>query len=204
MHRRSIAVLVGALATASLLVARPALAGAPLICFPFDIGAARSLPILQTGYGAVDPKYDVSRLVADTIELLDAKAPIIVHMETIRRAALYAERNPKAGAALLAALQTRAGVPGPDAPAAVFDFGYLVETYKQGRVPVAGDADGYVWIQKAIALRGDPQMELPAAIISAWPKRPDNAALVRTATLAAKSDELLSRNRPGRIPATEP
>jgi len=203
MRRISIAVSVCTLAVAATLGARPAFAGPPLVCFPFDIGHARSLPILDRGYGAADPKYDVSRLVADTLELLDPKAPVIVHMETMRRAALYATTHTQAGEALLAALQKRAAIPGPDAPLAVFDLGYLVETYRQASVPLGGNIDGYVWVQKAIALRPDPQMEFAAAIMSAWPRRADHAEHVRVASAAAATDELLGRNLAGHIPGTE-
>ena len=66
MRRTSFFVLAGVIA-AAVLSTRPAFAGPPLVCFPFDIGQARSLPILQSGYGAVDPKYDVAHLVTGQI-----------------------------------------------------------------------------------------------------------------------------------------
>ena len=203
MRRTSFFVLAGVIA-AAVLSTRPAFAGPPLVCFPFDIGQARSLPILQTGYGAVDPKYDVAHLVTDTLELLTPKAPVIVHMETIRRAALYAKANPYAGAALLSAVQARAETRSVDAPLAVFDFGYLVETYRQAGAQVGADVDGYVWVQKAIALDGNPQMEFAAAIMSGWPRRPNHAAHVRTAEAAARNDELLNRNLAGHIQESQP
>ena len=49
-------VLVAALAS-------PALAGPPLVCFPFDIGTARSLPWApDTGWKGTRSDYDVTRL----------------------------------------------------------------------------------------------------------------------------------------------
>ena len=203
MRSTSIVVSVCTVAVAAALTARPAFAGPPLVCFPFDIGHARSLPILDRGYGAPDPKYDLSRLVPDTLELLDPKAPVIVHMETIRRAALYAKDNAKAGEMLLTAIEKRAATPGADAPVNVFDLGYLVETYRQAGVALPSNVDGYVWVQKAIALKTDPQMEFAAAIISAWPRRADHAEHVRLATAAAPKDELLGRNLSGHLPGTE-
>ena len=191
MLRRPLTVVATTMA-AALLAAQPVLAGPPLVCFPFEIGNARSLPEL------------VELLRADqTIELLDAKTPVIVHMETMRRAALYALANRTAGAELLAKLRERAGMKTADAPLAVFDFGYLVETYRQAGVHLGDEIDGYVWVQKAIALQKDPQMEFAAAIISAWPKRAEHTEHVRNATAGAANDPLLSKNLAGHLQEPE-
>jgi len=72
-----VAVFVCAIGSTVILVTRPAFAGPPLVCFPFDIGHARSLPIVSTGYGAIDPVYDASRLTADTLDLLDPRSPVV-------------------------------------------------------------------------------------------------------------------------------
>jgi hypothetical protein len=200
MHRISRPALVAALLLVAIVGIRPALAGAPLVCHPFDIGSARSLPIAQIGFGAPDRKYDVSHLVSDTIDLLAPRTPVIVRMETIRRATLYAQAYPAQAIALFDALHQRAGVNSPDGPNAVFDFGYLVETYRQAGVKVGNDVDGYVWIQKAIALTNDPQMEFAAAIITAWPKRSTHPDHVRKATAAAPTDQLLNRNLSDHVP----
>ena len=64
MRSTSIVVSVCTVAVAAALTARPAFAGPPLVCFPFDIGHARSLPILDRGYGAPDLKYDKPALLA--------------------------------------------------------------------------------------------------------------------------------------------
>jgi hypothetical protein len=191
---------VAAVFLVAIVGIRPALAGTPLVCFPFDIGNARSLPIAHTGYGAPDPKYDASQLVGDTIDLLAARTPVIVRMETIRRAALYARAYPGRATELYDALQQRARVSSPDGPNAVFDFGYLVETYRQAGVKVGNDVDGYVWIQKAIALTNDPQMEFAAALVTAWPKRSTHPDHVRKATAAAPNDQLLNRNLADHVP----
>src|SRR3989442_10873598 len=111
MRRTSFIVFAGVIAAAAVLSTRPAFAGPPLVCFPFDIGQARSLPILQTGYGAVDPKYDLAHLVTDTLQLLTPNAPAIAHIHTIRRAAPDAKANPNAAAALPSAGQARAETP---------------------------------------------------------------------------------------------
>jgi hypothetical protein len=120
------------LASAALLVlARPALAGPPLLCFPFEIGAARSLPMSTDAakhWRAIDPKYDVAHLVADTLSLLVPSTPTIVRMETLRRATVYASAHPALAVELMSALKARDDA---RAPMAAFDYGYFVESSRQ-------------------------------------------------------------------------
>ena len=77
---------------AALLFVSPALAGPPLLCFPYEIGEAKSLP---WGGDRMQPSsgYDHSHLVDDTVRLLEAEPETIVRMETLRRAALYAGQS---------------------------------------------------------------------------------------------------------------
>jgi hypothetical protein len=112
----------------AVLVSRPAAAGPPLLCFPFDIGNARSLPMGHGDWRSVDPKYDVSQLVTDTLALLTPGTPVIVRMETLRRATIYAAANPDLAKGLMGALKTRADA---KVPLAAFDLGYLVEAYME-------------------------------------------------------------------------
>src|SRR5207245_7417655 len=91
-------------AAALVLIARPALAGPPLLCFPFEIGAAKSLPMGHGAWHDIDSKYDVTRLVDDTLALLSPDAPVKVRMETIRRATIYASKHSAIAHTLLAAL----------------------------------------------------------------------------------------------------
>src|SRR6188474_2811074 len=65
-------------------------AGTPLICHPYAIGAAKSLPGSDGDWKGVNPNYDRTHLVRDTLALLTPETPIIVRMETLRRAAIYA------------------------------------------------------------------------------------------------------------------
>ena len=91
-HRRHRSTLFALLA--ALALAAPALAGPPLLCHPFNIGDARSLPWDGTRafwQGRAD--YRLENLAADTEALLTPSTPVIVRMETLRRAALYAERR---------------------------------------------------------------------------------------------------------------
>ncbi len=164
--------ILASVAVASVLVPRSALAGPPLICFPFDIGPARSLPMGTNGWHAIDPTYDASRLVDDTLTLLGPETPVVVRMETLRRATIYASTNPARANALLNALQERARVPHAKVGLNVFDFGYLVETYRQAKpifsapVPAIDRIDGYQLVLKAHALQGDPAMQFAAAVIT--------------------------------------
>jgi hypothetical protein len=162
-----------AILTAAVLVsARPALAGPPLLCFPFHIGSAKSLPMGTGSWKTVDAKYNVSHLVDDTLALLTPETPVLVRMETLRRATIYASTHPEIAAALLDALRTRASKADANAGLAVFDFGYLVETYKEGTymfsAPVAGidRVDGYQLVLKAQAMRRDDTMNRAAQLIA--------------------------------------
>ena len=190
-------------------------AGTPLICHPFDIGNAKSLPWTSDGWkesGKED--YNLARLVADTEALLVPDTPVIVRMETLRRATLYAQKDPKVAQELLAKLKARAqnaeAQGRPDALAS-FDLGYFVETFKQANLTwkklpdgkyaavyqpnAASGMDGYAYVLKAINLRGqDPEMEFAAAVITAWPRQKSYDAHLRKAVAGASDSSLLARN----------
>lgn len=207
-----------------MVVNQAVFAGPPLICHPFDIGNARSLPWSGSEWRAVDKNYDINRLVEDTLSLLTPETPVLVRMETLRRATVYSvwsKVDRKVGysvkdAAVANELLSRlkARVPGAgvksekrSAAIALFDYGYLVESYKQTDaasqgVKLASGADGYGFIVKAIALRGgDPEMELAAALASADLPHGSRAALrnahfahVQKAAAGAQEGSLLARN----------
>lgn len=164
--------LFAVLTVTALLTARPAFAGPPLLCFPFDIGSAKTLPMGTGSWKTVDTKYNVSHLVGDTLALLTPETPVLVRMETLRRATIYASTHPEIAAALLDALRTRASKADAGAALAVFDFGYLVETYKEGTymfsAPVAGidRVDGYQLVLKAQAMQRDDTMSRAAQLIA--------------------------------------
>lgn len=85
-------------------------------------------PDVARNWHATDPKYDVSHLVADTLALLAPSAPVMVRMETLRRATVYTVSHPKVAGALLSALKERDEA---RAPMAAFDYGYFVESTRQ-------------------------------------------------------------------------
>jgi hypothetical protein len=192
-----------AMSTAAILLGFTtfAFAGPPLICHPIDIGQAKSLPWVEFNHkGSTD--YDLKNLSRDTLAILDASTPVLVRMETLRRATIYARQDSQAAKELITRLQERAAnsdaAGHPDA-FAWFDVGYLAEAYKQwmgrGEPNPAAGLDGYGWVRKAITLRGsDPEMEFAAALITL--QRPDSAHRdhVQKAMDGAKNDPLLARN----------
>ncbi len=202
-----------ALGAALLLIAIIAQAGPPLICHTIEIGRAKSLPWISHNWNlSGGENYDTKNLMKDTLEILGPTTPVLVRMETLRRATLYARKDPQAAKELLARLHARAtsleSSGHPDA-LAWFDVGYLAETYKQwigqnlphmtdgmrmDANPASG-VDGYALVKKAIALRGDdPQMEFAAALITLSGPQEEHRQHAQKAIAGAKSDTLLAQN----------
>src|SRR5216683_1287133 len=118
-----------AMAAALLFLAGTAIAGPPLICHAIDIGTAQSLQWTSSGWNLSGQEtYDVSHLVPDTLALLAPSTPVLVRMETLRRATLYAQKRTAIAMELLMRLEARTRENPKDALAA-FDFGYLAECY---------------------------------------------------------------------------
>ena len=199
------------MATAVLITtAVPALAGPPLICHPFDIGTAKSLPFGDTsegwrGWQATLSTYDRSRLVDDTLALLTPQTPVIVRMETLRRASAYAVEDGARATALLRALQARAPKAAPANRAealALFDTGYLVETYRQlgdrgvsVKAEISG-LDGYEMVKTAMAQQPeDATMQFAAALMATIPARASVLdGHLKKARAGAQADAMLARN----------
>jgi hypothetical protein len=182
------------------MVAAPALAGPPLVCLPYDIGPARSLPWDTNGHAwrGVRADYPLSQLTDDTLALLTPATPVVVRMETLRRAALYATKDPAIARALLTTLLDRARAKGADSVAAL-DAGYLVETYKQTQrispatAALAANIDGYALASRSLATH-EPAIEFAAAMMTADGRRGAYAEHVRLARTGATADQLLARN----------
>jgi len=123
------------LVAAALCFANVGQAGPPLICHTIEIGQAKSLPWISHDWNlSGGENYDTKNLVRDTLEILAPDAPVLVRMETLRRATLYARKDPLAAKELLARLNARATSAessGHSDALAWFDAGYLAETYKQ-------------------------------------------------------------------------
>jgi hypothetical protein len=196
------------------LAARPATAGPPLLCHPFDIGSARSLPWDgSTSWAQGKAGYDVGNLVADTVALLGPDTPVLVRMETLRRAAIYASLDADVARALLSRLRDRVQAADkagrPDA-FALLDAAYLTEALRQVTMlermgefrdraramrTLVLEANGPALMQRSLAARpDDPALEFAAALIVA---DKDRAAYERHAVKArqgAQRDPLLARN----------
>jgi hypothetical protein len=205
LSRRTTLALVTTLALAA---ASPALAGPPLVCFPFDIGTATSLPWDGAhGWKGMRADYDLERLNGDTLGLLTPATPVIVRMETLRRAALYATLDPTAARALTSALLARAkekGAAGKPDALALFDAGYFVETLKQ-TAPISSSAaaaaaevrhvDGYALVRESLAMsRNDPAIEFAAALITSHPARPGHDEHAQRARAGVQGNVLLASN----------
>jgi hypothetical protein len=220
MSRRTFRSVSSILITAGLLLTlfRPAPAGPVLICKNYEIGAAKSLPWGGSDWRSVKPDYDINRLVEDTLALLTPETPVIVRMETLRRAVIYAawsrvdrevnyaKRNDNAAQELFSRimgntkqLAFQSASKKPD-PMKLFDAGFFLESWKQAYVDGSGkkpaDFDGYALVKQAIALRGnDPEMEFAAALICSI--RSDKAAHrahLQKAIAGAPEGSLLARN----------
>ena len=195
------------------VTASPALAGPPLLCHPFDIGSSQSLPWDGSSawwQGRAD--YNLQNLVADTEALLKPSTPVIVRMETLRRAALYASLEPKVAERLLSSVVARANASaqGAAAASALFDAGYLTETYKQIALlrgerqfaerartiaGVVGSTDGAAMINRAITQRpDDASMRFAAALVAATGDRTAYRDHAEKARKGAAQDTLLARN----------
>ncbi|PYV17989.1 MAG: hypothetical protein DMG21_06555 [Acidobacteria bacterium] len=205
-------ILIAAIVAGSSLVA---FAGTPLICQAIAIGDAKSLPwTSSTAFLNGKENYDITHLANDTLALLTPTMPVIVRMETLRRATVYAQKDPQVAKELLLKLRARALEGGaqasPDA-LALFDLGYFVECTKQANVTfrkveggayepvvqpnVASGMDGLAWVEKAIAMRGnDPEMELAAALITVWPRQKSFDDHLRRAASGAREGTLLAQN----------
>jgi hypothetical protein len=173
-------------------------AGPPLICHPFQTAGSPLLPWgTGPGWNTPDRHYETQRLTADLLALLESDAPILDRMENMRRAAIYASRDDRTAAELLAAVVIRAKG-GDPSRLAVFDAGYLLETFRQaqhlfGRTLT--EQDGYAMVQRAIAMGPPiPEMEFAAALMTGGPT---SAAHLTRARAAAGSGTLLAKNIAG-------
>jgi len=201
-------------AAAALALAAPALAGPPLLCHPYEIGSAKSLPWSgEKSWFEGRPDYKVANLVADTEALLTPSTPVIVRMETLRRAAIYASTDPVVANALLKRFISRAEASEksgqPDA-LVYLDAAYLAGAFNEitmlaqskeweTRAAVArsvkGTLDAYALIEKSVAARpADPAIQFAAALIASDDHRGEYRTHAAKARAGADSDMLLARN----------
>jgi hypothetical protein len=189
---------------------QPAQAGPPLICHPYEIGNAQSLPWSNAAeWRGAKGDYDLNRLVNDTLALLTPGTPVIVRMETMRRATIYAvwaARDREVGykvtgqkvadellARLMSRVQEAAGKSKTDA-LALFDAGYLLASYQQSgwQSNQQSAVDAYAMVRKAAELSGDAAMEFAAAL--ATRDKAAQRAHLQKAVAGAPEGSLLARN----------
>jgi len=201
MKSRLLPHLVFSMVALLLGFASIAQAGPPLICHSIEIGQAKSLPWVEWNQKG-DAGYDLNNLSRDTLAILNSSTPVLVRMETLRRATLYARQDPQVAKELLTRLQLRAAnsdaAGRPDA-LAWFDFGYLAEAYKQwmgaSEPNPASRLDGYACVKKALSLRpADPELEFAAALITLLGPESERREHLERAMAGAKNDPLLARN----------
>jgi hypothetical protein len=208
MKRSSLVVVFAAALAAPAALASPAFAGPPLLCHPFDIGSARSLPWGNgSGWLQPAPDYDLSHLAADTTALLTEATPVVVRMETLRRAAIYASRDRAVAAQLVSRLTERTRR--SDAYAWL-DAAYLTEALRQisalgqsgpfrDSAPqmrqIVSAIDGVAMMDKALLLSpDDPGLEFAAALINADKNRAAYLEHAKRARAGAARDDLVARN----------
>lgn len=188
-----------ALLAASVL--RSAEAGPPCICWPIDIGDAKSLPWGEDAF-SLDPRYDATRLADDTLAILDRAAPTLVRMETLRRATLYltqGRKGPPGGAwelfGRLAARVLDAEAKGLRDPRPWFDAAYFAGALRQDGPDEGVPPDPGLWLDRALALsEGEAEMEFGAALVRRHRTPGDWRAHARRALDGAKPESLLAKN----------
>ena len=204
------------LALCALLSAAPVLAGPPLLCDPFDTAGAPTLPWGGDGWNQARADYDLATLGERTEALLAPETPVVVRMETLRRAAIYASRDGAVLRDLAARLETRlkrADAPGARA-LALFDTGYFLETLQEidrlqdYDMPGIGEVDrvvlralltqpdGHLRIDQALALLPDePGLRFAAALVATADGRDtDQARHAREARVGIGRDRLIALN----------
>lgn len=191
------------LAALPLVWAAAAHAGPPAICHALEIGEAPSLPWGADSF-AKDRRYSTSRLVDDTVRILAEQPDALVHMETLRRAALYSDRDAGRATTLLGVLMARAlnaeAAGTPDA-LAWFDAGYLAHCYDELglrlELPCGAERGviGYAWVKRGLALGGDDAaMELGAALVTVMAGIPEHHEHAARARKLAEVESLVARN----------
>ncbi|MHC4667723.1 MAG: hypothetical protein ACYTFD_04905 [Planctomycetota bacterium] len=190
-HTLPLALLLAALAG-------PARAGPPAICWQVEIADAKSLPWGQSDF-TKEKRYDPGNVVADTLNLLGPDTPILVRMETIRRAVLYIDRQIALRDALMGKLMKRvldAEAAGRPPALAWFDAGYARGCFEQ--VNLYNSHDGYRWVRHAVRLQGDdPSMQYACALLTLMGDHPGHKNYfdhVARATAGAAKDPLLKKN----------
>lgn len=184
-------------------LASAAALGAPAICFPLEIGDARTLPAPEDRAAALP----VASVASATLAVLDASDATLVHMETLRRAVLrltaQKDEGREAARALVARLHGRVETelgrsePRPRALGlAWFDLGYALSTFEQAGLRLE-DGNVAALARAAELCPEDGPLHLGAALAS-WTREGGEAlrkrSFRRAAELSTDPDGLLRAN----------
>ena len=211
LFRSTLAPLLGMAIT---LIATPAFAGPPLLCHPFDIGSARSLPWSGAqGWFEGDPNYRLENLISETEALLTPATPVVVRMETLRRAAIYASADGAVAARLLDRFVKRAettGANGQHDALQLLDAAYIAGAFREmtmlgrdslwaprvaGLRAALGNVKDSALIARSVAARpDDPGIRFAAALILSDSDRQAYREHAAKARAGAAQDALLARN----------
>ena len=125
-------------------------------------------------------------------------------METLRRAALYTDRDVDRATTLIAALMARAldtEASEANASLAWLDAGYLAQCYDQlgirtgVRCGAAGGIVGYAWVQRSLELNpDDAELEFAAAMVTSLAGGAEHERHVSQVRKLADPGSLVSRN----------
>jgi len=204
-----------AISTVAIVVfgALSAFAGPPLLCHRFDLGDAQTIPFGEESWSDIQSGLSAEEIVVQTLDVLSPSAPILVRMETLRRASIYAKKIDGVGAGLLMQLLARQLREGADNRAHAllqFDVGYLLATCEQlgGRSPGLPDwlggapalpslqnVSGYDLLRRAEPLLGeDPQFHFACAVVTAYPRESRFTDHLRCAIEGTEDNTPLARN----------
>lgn len=195
----------------ALAVATPALAGPPLLCHPFDIGTAKSLPWDgRGGWAQGQAGYPITQLVGDTEAILQRGTAVLVRMETLRRAAIYASQDPAVASALVDRLSAKARASQPGDALAALDAAYLIEALHQvtmtgpngefrdriaGVARVIAEREARPFVAQAVQARpSDPAVAFAAALITMGRDKQAYGVYATRARAGVSQDALLARN----------
>lgn len=196
-HQRFLAAAIVAL---WMFTAPVAVAGPPLLCHSIDIGGALSLPFGTNSWKDRSEQVTASEILAATLRILNSDSPVLLRMETLRRATIYAADDATLAGNLLVHLLENVvenGTEGRRAALAQFDLGYLLCTYQQqsSSLPQLARTSGYVWVQKAArALPEESAVQFACALITCYPRQTVFAGHLQAALRGASNDRLLADN----------
>lgn len=189
---------------------RLAFAGPPAVCFPLDIGKAKSLPWGENGWDG-QKGYALTQVIPDTLVILEKSSEPIVHMETLRRACLYLARSidNRLGDALahqllshlksrvLETLWSKSKLSQHQQALIWLDLGYAQGVFSQyGKGPQENPAGA---LAKAAALNPQDGAIRLGVALAGWDLRqpfdnPPRVHLLAAAKAAGKDQPLLRRN----------